>query len=477
MHDARRHHHSHKSDRTDATAKTYPDLPMQANTGRRRAEHAADKEAERRRHVKSATAEAPRTATMRTETTDSDDAKSIGTPLSASTDAHLNNGSTAPTSAAFTSSRSSKRTSRHFESAAAVADAQAAEWMRQELEKRRQQLASQPQSASQEAHRPPSRASSIKAGIREYIFPASAALSRSQSRESLRTMNSQSSQGQPKRSGSSHGWRSWGLQRKSSSRSNSRPVTSNGHLERPEQEKKPELNLNRELPPLPSLDTWKDSEQQRKEQRKSQIQSAHIATVMRSQDKQQQEYAAAVRRHHRRSGSDSLAVRYANAHPQVSASATPRPVSMQKRTAPHLESSMDFDQMMSAMSSTRHLDDHLKFSMNGGHAPQQSASALSRSPSIKLSSDGRLQAPNFSRKISTDVAPASRGREHAYSNVVQLPPNTRKEEQKSKLRRVLSGWMLKKERKDGWMQRIEKEGVKGGVMIQDEAALPPVVRY
>lgn len=468
--------HSHK---TDPTSKGYPDLPMQANTGRRRVEH-TEKEIETRKHAKSPSNDQPRSATMRTDI-DSDDAKSLATPLTASTDAHFHNGSTAPTSVAFGSGRSSKRTSHQFENVAAVADAEAAEWMRTELEKRRHQLASQPQTEQSTSHRPPSRASSIKAGIKEYIFPGSTNLSRKASHESIRTMNSANSSGQPKRSASSHGWRSWGLQRKSSSRSNSRPGTSNGRIERPEPEKKPELNLNRELPPLPSLDTWKEAEKP-KEKRKSQAQGAHIATVMRSQDQQQQEYAAAVRRHHRRSGSDTLAMKYANAYSHVPGHSTYKTPGLssfpEKRVAPEMDVSMDFDHMMSTMSSTRNFDDQLKLRVNG-HAPQRSTSTASRDPSAKVSSDLRSHAPNFSRKISTDVPPPQRHYENnfTYPNMVQISGPPRKDEQKSRLKRAFSGWMLKKDKKDDWMQKFEKEGIKNGVMIQDEAALPPVVRY
>ncbi|KAF2678192.1 hypothetical protein K458DRAFT_436091 [Lentithecium fluviatile CBS 122367] len=463
-----------------ATVKGPTDHPMRANTGRRRTENDAHKDLERKKHPKSPTTEAPRSATIRTDI-DSDDARSLGTPLTASTDPQLNNASTAPTSVAVTSGKSSKRTSRQYETAAAAADAQATEWMRQELEKRRHQQP--PQTRPRTSHRPPSRASSIKAGIKEYMFPGSSTLSRSQSRDSLRTMDSRSS-GQPKRSGSSHGWRSWGLQRKSSSRTSSRPGTSGGRSERHEQEKKPELNLNRELPPLPSLDTWTEPEPP-KERRKSQQQGAHIATLMRSQADQQQEYAAAVRRHHRRSGSDSMALRYANAHAQASAqdnlkSPTQAP-SVEKRSVqtPAINMSMDFDQMMSAMSSNRHLDDQLALRPNtSAHVPRRSTSTISQSG--KPSTDGRLHAPNFSRKISTDVPPPSRPVDKdmtPYSNVVQISGPTGKEEQKSKLRRVFSGWMLRKEKKEDWMGKFEKQGIRNGVMVQEEAALPPVVRY
>ena len=466
----------------DATRSKGYDQHVQANTGRRRAENEADLEA--RKYFKSPHTEAPRSATIRNDV-DSDDARSLGTPLTASTDAHHHNGSTAPTSVGVTSGKSSKRTSHLYENAAAAADAQATEWMRQEREKRRwqQPSASRPDTS----HRPPSRASSIKAGIKEYFIPGSGTLTRSQSRDSIRTTDSQSSR-EPKRSGSSHGWRSWGgLNRRSSSRtsrSNSRPGTSSGRIERAEQERKPELNLNRELPPLPSLDTWAEPEPP-KEQFVSQLPGAHIATLMRAQD-QQQDYAATVRRHHRRSGSDTLALRYSNAYAQTSAplkSSTQLSTQEKRMTssrAPAPQMSMDFDQMMSAMSSNRQLDDRLAFHPNNdtNYAPHRSTSTISHSG--KPSTDGRLHAPNFSRKISAEVPRPSQPAEKEkkpYKNTVQISSPTGKEEQKSKLRRVLSGWMLRKEKKEDWMGKVEKQGVRNGVMVQEEAALPPVVRY
>ncbi|PSN73904.1 hypothetical protein BS50DRAFT_627282 [Corynespora cassiicola Philippines] len=460
--------------RTDTAVMSYPDLPMQANTGRRRADQgmAADKEKDARKNPKSSSSDKPRSSAARAEL-DSDDGKSVGTPLTGSSDPQHHNGSTAPTSAALTSGGNSKRASRQFESAAALADAQATEWMRQELEKRRQQLGSQPAPPPepQVPVRPLSRAKSIRSEIKEYIFPGSTSLSRTQSHESMTSSSSQ----QPRRSGSQHGWRSWGLQRITSSRNNSRPGTSKGRIESQDQDKKGELNLNRELPPLPSLDSWKHLEQS-KDSHKSHAQGTHIATLMRPQDQQQRDYAAAVRQHHRRSGSDTLAMRYANAYPQASRSATHKDV--QSQLAQPFDSAMDFDQMMSAMSSARDFDEQLGYRTNPyGH--HRRSSSLSRSVSVKVSSEIRLDAPpNFSRKISTEVANELRPHdaEYAYPNVVQLasPPN----EHKSKLKKVFSGWMLRKDKKEDWMHRLEKEGIKGGVMIQDDgAALPPVVRY
>ncbi|KAF1962011.1 hypothetical protein CC80DRAFT_201914 [Byssothecium circinans] len=482
IHDAKNHPR-----KVDYSVKAYPDLPMLANSGRRREGRTAEKEAEMGRLVKTPTHDAARAAHMRSEI-DSDDAKSLETPLTASTDTHINSHSTAPTSVA------SHRASRQYESAAAAADAQAAEWMRQELEKRRQREASSnPQvEQAQSSHRPPSRSGSIRAGIKDYIFPGARNLTRSQSRDSIQTANSQAS-GQLRRGGSVTGWRSWGLSRMTSSRSNSRPGTSSGRMERQEQERKAELDLNRKLPPLPSLDTWEDTETRDKEKRQSQVPAAHIANMMRTQDQQQQDYAAAVRKHHRKSGSDTMALRYANAHAQTSSSRIASPVQSSfshKPVMASMDHSMDFDHMMSAMSSSRNLDEHLKLNA-GSHAPQRSTSSVSRSPSTKVGSDGRLHAPNFSRKISAEVPRPPQTATTTVTATVTTPDTEyvravhvsgprkedHKEEQKRSLRKVLGGWMSKKEKKEDWMGQFEKKGIKNGVMTQDEAALPPVVRY
>jgi hypothetical protein len=478
-----------QSHREERATKQNPDLPMQANTSRRRAEHTsgAEREQEKRRDVRPPPSDAPRSTTAKSEV-DTEDSKSVGTPLTDSRDLHANNGSTAPTSVALTSEGSSKRASRHLESAAAIADAQAAQWMRQELEKRRHQLPSGPQThpkVEEGPSRPPSRARSIrslKSGIKEYVFPGSATLSRTQSRESLNTVNSHtSSQVEGKQSR----WRSWNFQRKNSSRASSRPGTSKGRTESQEQDKKGELNLNRELPPLPGLDSWDKQEEQakQKETAKSQAPNAHIATLMRPQD-QRQEYAAAVRNYHRRSGSDTLAIRHANSTQPQPSTSVGRTASLKKahavndstgRSKSKSDMHMDFDRMMSAMdpSSPRTLTDRPK-----DHASQSSASnagaGMSRSHSVR---DGRNEALNFSRKISTDAvrSPGYKSDKGLYKNAVQItgPP---KDESKNKLKKVLSGW-LRKEKKENWMNQVEKNGVRGGVMTQDEAALPPVVRY
>ncbi|KAG9833746.1 hypothetical protein KCU98_g12231, partial [Aureobasidium melanogenum] len=203
------------------------------------------------------------------------------TPITDATEYHWSN-STAPTSAAITPARTSKRASSHIpveQELAIKNDATAAiEWMRNELDRRRQKQEAEEAEQQQQAALPPlsrapSRSRSIRSirslrdNIKEYIRPSSSggpngensrAPSRSASRSSLR---SDSRSRDPDIRG---GWRSWGRTLKKEhaqtdvSRSNSR----RGRGESPKlpNSKKSEINLNRELPPLPSLDQWKDEQ-------------------------------------------------------------------------------------------------------------------------------------------------------------------------------------------------------------------------
>ncbi|KAF1357314.1 hypothetical protein EJ07DRAFT_167775 [Lizonia empirigonia] len=337
----------------------------------------------------------------------------------------------------------------------ALADAQASEWMRKELEKRRQQNDS-PQQPPLSANRPPSRARSIKENIKEYIFPGSSApshaLSRTQSRESLALCDDQD--GDPKQSGSQRGWRSWGSALRVNSRSSSRPGT-RGRDSEPEQTKKSQVNLNRELPPLPSLDSWKAEVKPTPE-----LSSSHIASVMRAHDKQQGPFSPTRSHHsHRRSGSEGLAVQYAQGYPQSPAHSHRSPLYNKqqvdsKKNSPRPDQG-ESPQVMTGWSSTGNL------ASRNGHVRHQSTN--NSSPG-KMSMD----QTNFSRKISMDQP------DHpAFLNAGKLQKN----QQQSRLKKVLSGWMLRKEKKEDWMHKIEKEGVKEGVLVQEGGVHAPVVRY
>ncbi|KAF1847377.1 uncharacterized protein K460DRAFT_352526 [Cucurbitaria berberidis CBS 394.84] len=452
-------------------ARTNGDVHTQANSSRKRADFAwlDDRDDKREQNLKkfgrSPSIDLPRSAAMHV-----DGDSGVSTPVTVtSTLAYSKQASTAPTSASLTSSRSPDRRSRHFENPAALADAQAAEWMREELEKRRKEEASQPQARPSTAVQTPSRSTSIRNGIKDvFSGTRSRALSRAQSHESLRTTDTQDSSLDPQRSGSAMGWRSWGLPRRSGSRSNSRPGTSRGQSDEPEQSRKPEpkvVNLNRDLPPLPGLDTWKDPEEPKEEMvksPKSPTSAAHIASLMRPQEPTEERSPAERGRTHRRSRSDNLATQYANSYPVRKSSHSkqqlktpPQPT----RAAPGIENTSD--NLMAGRAPTSNLNNRLEPGASS-HTRQRSGDTLT-SPTTP---NGKT---SFSRTISMDTPSRSTG-----SSEVKTPG---REEQKSRLKKVFTGWMSRKEKKEDWMHKIEKEGVRKGVLVQDGTTIAPVVRY
>jgi hypothetical protein len=453
--------------RAEAEAKKNPPpqstLPVRTKSNRQKFDDAFADERARSAAKKYAAAPKPAPAetvqrgrSQRNRRTASSDAESLATPMTGSTtDASFNPVSTAPSSAALTSGGPSNRHSHQLEPAA-VADAQAAEWMRKELEKRRQQ-ADSPQQAPSTANRPPSRARSIKENIKEYFLPGSSsvsrapsrALSRTQSRESLALYDDEEEQ--PRRQGSQRGWRSWGSALRVNSRSNSRPGT-RGRDAEPDQAKKPEVNLNRELPPLPSLDSWKDEVKPAPE-----LSSSHIASVMRAHDQQQGPFSP-TRSHHRTSGPDTLPVQYALAHPHSPSHSHRSPLYNKqkmdsKKSSPRLEQGLISPTMAGFSASTGNL------ASPRSHVRHKSTD---NSPPGKMSMDQN----SFSRKVSVDTP-------EAFPSAVKLQKN----QQQSRLKKVFSGWVLKKEKKEDWMHKIEKQGVKEGVLVQEGGTHGAVVRY
>lgn len=331
--------------------------------------------------------------------------------------------------------------------------------MQKEREKQQGQEVAGAESRPSTSVRPPSRSRSIRNNIKEYVFPGAGSrqLSRAPSHESLRTTNtrhSQDSEG-PTRTGSGKGWSSWNL-RRSTSRSNSRPGTSKGKSEEPESAKKTNpnfVNLNRDLPPLPSLDSWKDEAVKAPpEPMKSPTSGTHIASLMRPREQTQAERNTANRRSHRRSGSDTLAT-------QSNASmSTKSPTSNKHQAHPGSRSKTLTPDSLTVGGST--LVGSASTS-NLGHTRHKSVESRS---TPRLSGEG----VNFSRKMSVDTP---------IGTTFPKEVKERKEDQKSRLKNVFSGWMKKKDKKEDWMQKIEKEGVKEGVIVADGSAGSPVVRY
>jgi hypothetical protein len=453
-------------------ARAYGDIPARANSSVKRADFGWLDERDDRRNEKlrshgKTSMDVPRSAALRN---DSDE--DVTTPVAVpSRYANAKMSSSAPLSASLPAGRSTNRRSHNFDDPAAIADAEAAAWMHQELQKKRQEEASNPQARPSTAVRPPSRAASIKGSVKEYFVPGSRsrALSRAQSKESLRSTATNDEQGLS-RNGSNSGWRSWGI-RRSSSRNNSRPGTSKGQAEesQPRKSESNGLNLNRELPPLPSLDSWKDNWEEPEKPAevkvvspKSPTAGAHIASLMRSQE-QHQDRSPAAQKQHRKSGPDATAMQYGDAFPvrQSSRKQGTQLIPQPTRTAPG--SPGNANHMMTGWSSTSNLDHRLELS-SGNHTRQRSGGSGSAS-----NSNRSADPSTFSHKMSLD-SPART----TFSNEPKTPG---KEEQKSKLKKIFSGWMTKKDKKEDWMHKMEKEGVKEGVLVQDGASASPVVRY
>ncbi|KNG45346.1 hypothetical protein DDE82_002465 [Stemphylium lycopersici] len=450
-------------------ARQYADLPARANSSRKRADFAwlderdADKE-EKLRTLGKASIDLPRSALRN----DSDE--DITLPVAvASNFANSKLSSSVPTSASLPTARLANRRSHQFEDPALAADAQAAEWMRAELEKRQQQESTERQGRTSTSVRPPSRAASIKETVKEYVFPGSRsrALSRAQSKDSLRSPVADDDQ-RLSRHGSNSGWRSWGLRRGKSMRTNSRPGSLNGQSNEPAQSGKSEsngLNLNRELPPLPSLDSWKEPEKPKEDKvasPKSPIAETHIASLMLSQDRGDRSPAA--RNHHRKSGSDTLAMQPNTAFPVRKSSRKQETHAIAQPTRVPPASPGQAEHMTTALSSTTNIDPRLERN-SGTHTLQRSGHGSSAANSHRSA-----EASSFSHKISLD----SETRKTTSSE----PKTPVREEQKSKLKKIFTGWMHKKDKKEDWMQRMEKDSIKEGVLVQEGDALAsPVVRY
>lgn len=466
---------------------------------------------------------------------------SVSTPVSASTDRIFNNASTALTTAAVTPSRPSQRGSQNFvlsdeqyQAAVEQADAAAAEWMRKELEKRRQkqdreaQAAQQAQAQIQASQRPPSRNGrerSLSNSIKDYIRPRTASNSRPGSRNGLQQSDSN---GPTRTPSQSQGWRSWGssLQRKSSKSSIKDPRAglptsySDTRLVG-----KQEVDLNRPLPALPSLDTYKDLEKT--------TTSTHIANLMRPKSKDPREApkevqarvvniqkVKAVPQSLPKLQTEPSTIPLSPPQPRYDAGTDMSPsVKSHKFTSHSKSSSQDscFSPASSGYPSKRSIDlmkaaerARSKSQENLRSRPRKDSStsstqappATTTAPrKVSFSTNAATTAPlptsrpttrggtavdpsgcpNFSRKISCDQPP-QRNYDPRYPNVVEitaLPPMPPKSKKTlTGLRKIVSQFSLhsQKRKEMGWMEYLEKDGV-GGQGYMAHGAEAPVVRY
>lgn len=460
---------------------------------------------------KTARSDRPRTAPI-TQVVDSSADSSPKTNFS---DREFTQHSTALTSAPITPGHHTRYETQHtvsdetWERKASEADAAAADWMKQTLDKRRQkpyfQHREEPSTPAPPLARPPSRQLSRKSSftnsVMEYVRPGSRNGSRPPSRSSNAESSTSSNDKGHREGRGGFSWQRLGqsLQRKrSGSLNSSRPSSRGASEQRETPELKPEINLNRELPPLPSLDQWQEPEPepapQAEEQRPQPPSKTHIAALMAptsrlvgTQSPQPSQNAPDPR---------PAGSRVDSVH-SSQWSKTPRPksagfseFSSQKSAAssnrttkvPQASYENDFDVLMSGLA--RH---------KTGEEPQTRPAKTRASHSRHLSNDSTMSpvtdmksrrlTPNFSRKVSVDHGTPV---EALFPNTVQIsatPPQPTKAHKAAEnalpvKRGGFRALFTKKSKKQlNWMDTLEKGGVKQGVIAFDSAAGAPVVRY
>jgi hypothetical protein len=480
----------------------------------------------------------------RTAPTESND-MSYATPKTASTDQQFAYASTAITSAAITPARISTQAANQFildpesyQAAISEADTEAAVWMRSELERRAKhnQEADAPQP-------PPSRSSargwSFRTELREYVRPLTSSGSRSASRDRGGSLSRNPSS--TARSSSAQGWRSWGLQRKSSKSSfvevqSIRAPSIRLPAEQVQQDypavQRKELDLNRELPPLPSIDTWQEAES-------APNPGLHIASLIRSKSKGQSRKSTAIK-HPVRSSSiraipqlqaaivvpipkhDSVQIDSKPKAPESSIARNAEPVRALDTTVKTQPATAAAGKNIGAGSNTEQVTSTTRKSMGAHSKTSSSDSCFSPSDSTSPGADRSLDlsrvtermknietfqkstgslsymrrpsdcttAPptrpmtrdgkttNFSRKISVDNQGVVF--DPRFPNIVEitaLPQIPAKKQSFATLRKVLSKFDLKGGRTTTWMDKMEADGIKTGIIVHNDESPVTIIRY
>ncbi|KAF2100763.1 hypothetical protein NA57DRAFT_74361 [Rhizodiscina lignyota] len=392
---------------------------------------------------------------------------SSSTPRTGSTDHRFGQPSTDMTSAAWTAPSSKHTSSNQLpadQAAAMRADAQASDWMKQEMERRRSRREQAQQNPPSEKQPSPSRGSSrgrsIRSDLREYMRPRS------------------TSRGRPPSSGqdsnsSNHGWRSWGFQRRMSyshlvlgrpgSTTSLAEVVKGG-------DKNPGVDLNRELPPLPGLDQWKGPEDETEEKPANGV---HIAALMRTESKGRANKKSA-------SFSESMPNLLPNGASRADSVAVAQAVPL--RVFPTSR-----EMQPRSYSSLAQRNDGLHHAVT---SPVGAPSVTGAKHVRHKTSSSTASAPNFSRKLSTDQGGRPRGSITALPSMTSTTPSTDKKG--LNLKKMFSGFGKTKEPKSAgrpgsrgarraegdWMAEVESNGgVRNGMLVIDEAAGAPVVRY
>jgi hypothetical protein len=485
----------------------------------------------------------------RTAPTESSDV-SYATPITASTDQQFANASTTMTSAAITPAGISTRASKQFmldpesyQAAISEADTEAAIWMQSKVEPK-----AKPRQSVEASQPPPSRSStrgwSFRSELRDYVRPRTSSGSRPASRDRGDHESHSLKHSRSLRSISAQGWRSWGLQRKSSKSSlvESQSFSSGANLSKAPLESpyndiqvvpRKEIDLNRELPPLPSIDTWQEPQPQPNP-------GLHIASLMRPKSKAQTRKSVA-RHIVQASSSESVpqaptvdAMSFsklphsqnftivksfdaAGGQPQdrsplssdvadsrcvvsnvrksmsANSNATHYKQTARKSTGAHSKTSSSDSCFSPAHSASPGPDRSLDLNRVAEHQKsietfQKPASHLSyqRRPSDAttapttrpMTRDGK--ALNFSRKISVDNnGRINDARIATPIEITALPPmpTPAKRHNFASLRKVLSKFDLKGGKPVNWMDKFEADGIKAGIIVHTKESPVAIIRY
>lgn len=396
------------------------------------------------------------------------------TPRSASTDLRFGHPSTDPTSVAWSPERSSKHTSRsHLPIEAIpgprtnpVSDA----WFYREYKRPTPpEEESHPQVSNPKEVRSQSRGRKIKSQLGEYIKPSL-------------PNNSTVSLGRISRP-TSQMWKSWGPSKRASQPNLAEAraaAAQRGAEDTSRGRRKAQVNLNRELPPLPSLNQWQEPEQKPHN---------HIVALMQTRPRSRsrgrdskrntQGFQSTPNLH---SGQEVTVAQAVTLRAFVGAKTDPCATTQDNssRTIDRITSPGDaYDRYVGNVTQKR-----VDSAQQKGHHRQGT------------NSSSGSEARNFSRKLSAEQS----SQQHDYIEITALPtaepipevPPVSSPEASDKkgglqgltkmfgrLGRSRAATKSRPAMADGnWMDRVEARGsIRGGVLEFDQAAGAPVIRY
>lgn len=367
------------------------------------------------------------------------------------------------------------------------------------------QRASRADEVSRQSSRASSRAANTSWNVKDYFRPATGVSSRktsldatvrtSRSIDSFRTAVSDIDPHSATSAGGN--WKSWkSFHRKDGSRGPdvSRPTTSDssteprgcaasrdmGQARLQRQNSKPPVNLNRELPPLPSLDQWKPEAsegephpqstevvfQERLNPLGSHEPSIDLLAAASAQRMAQSTTVAQIDPKKSRRQSRSIQLRYSpecDEHAQASI----------KRQATSEE---NISVGKAHIVNCARVPPGTTISRTSSKIGKPTPTTTAGPPSHRRStSDHHHQPPNFSRKVSMDDQNMARSMPPKLAEISAAPgplPTLGPAKERK-------WWQRKMKKVAGrdWMDEVAKSGAHGGVLLTDDVAAAPIVRY